>query len=260
MKVQVLDKNKEEIKFLLEGVTPAFANELRRIMFSETPTMAIEWVDFKKNDSVLNDEIVANRLGQVPLTFDKKAYNLPKDCKCEGKGCSNCQVKLTLKKKGPNMVYSGDLKSKDKDVQPVFDKIAITELFENQDMEFEATAQLGLGKEHVKWQGAVVGYKNKPEITIGRDINVKECNDSCPVNVFDIKGSSLVAARPLDCILCMKCVEVSDGKIKVEAVKDSFIFNVETASGISPEDLVTGSAEILEEKMKEFDKELKKLK
>lgn len=260
MKVQVLSKTKEKIKLLVEGITPAFANELRRIIATEIPTMAIEWVDFKKNDSVLNDEIVTNRLGQVPLTFDKKSYNLPKDCKCEGKGCSNCQVKLTLKKKGPNMVYSEDLKSKSKDVQPVFDKIPIVELFEGQEIEFEATAQLGLGKEHVKWQGAVVGYKNKVEITIGRDIkNIKECKESCPVNVYDIEGSRLVAARPLDCDLTMKCVEVSDGKIKVEAVKDSFIFNVETASGLSPEELVTGAAEILEEKMKEFDKLLKKV-
>lgn len=260
MKVQILEKNDLEIKFILEGATPAFANELRRIMSVEIPTMAIEWVDFKKNDSALNDEIVANRLGQIPLKFDKKTYIMQKDCKCEGKGCSNCQVKLVLKKKGPSTVYSGDLKSKDKDVQPAFDNMPIVELFDNQDIELEATAQLGLGKTHTKWQGAVVGYKNMPEITIGRDVNVKESKESCPVNVFEIRGSSLVAARPLDCTLCMKCVEVSEGKIKVEPSKESFIFDVESASGISPEGIVAESAEILEDKMKDFDKELKKLK
>lgn len=220
MKVQILDKTDSEMKFLLEGVTPGFANELRRIMIAEIPTMAIEWVDFTKNDSVLNDEIIANRLGQVPLTFDKKAYNLQKECKCEDKGCSLCQVKLSLKKKGPSMVYSGDLKSKAKDVQPAFDSIPIVELFEDQNLEFEAIAQLGLGKEHMKWQGAVVGYKNKP-----------------------LKETSRKA-------------ESEETKYQ----EDAFIFNVESASGLKPEEIVLSAAEVLEEKMKDFDKNLKKLK
>jgi DNA-directed RNA polymerase subunit D len=159
MKIEILEKSDLEVKFSIQGITPAFANSLRRIMVSEVPTMAIEWVDFKKNSSALPDELVANRLGQVPLTFDKKVYNLQKGCKCEEKGCSRCQVELVLKKKGPGMVVSGDLKSKDKDVHPVFENIPIVELFENEEMQFEAVAQLGVGREHVKWQAAVVGYK-----------------------------------------------------------------------------------------------------
>ncbi len=215
-----MEKSDSEIKFLLEDVTPGFANELRRIMMTEIPTMAVEWVDFKKNDSVLNDEIVANRLGQIPLTFDKKAYNLPKECKCEGKGCSLCQVKMALKKNGPSMVYSGDLKSKAKDVQPAFDNIPIVELFKDQDLEFEAVAQLGLGKDHTKWQGAVVGYKNKP----------------------------------------LKETSRKDESEETKYQEDAFIFDVETASGLKPEEIVLSAAEVLEEKMKGFDKELKKLK
>ncbi len=161
MKVDVLSRKGSEIKFSVEGVKPSFASALRRIMISEVPTMAIEFVDFKKNDSALTDEIIANRMGLVPLTFDEKAYNLPSECKCEGKGCSRCQVTLVLKKRGPAVVYSGDMKSTDKSVRPVHDKIPITELFEGQDIQFEAVAQLGKGRDHAKWQGAVVGYKTE---------------------------------------------------------------------------------------------------
>jgi DNA-directed RNA polymerase subunit D len=203
MKIKVLEKNEREIKFSVEGLTPGLANALRRVMMTEVPTMAIEWVDFKKNDSVLPDEVLANRLGQIPLTFDKKAYNLQSKCKCEGKGCSRCQVELVLKEKGPGMVYSGDLKSKAKDVQPVFDKIPIVELFEDEELQFEAIAQLGFGKEHVKWQAAVAGYNY-------------------------------------------------DG--------DRFVFNVESVSGLSAEEIVVSAAEVLEEKMEEFRKDLERLK
>lgn len=220
MRVEILNKTDSEIQFLVEGIKPSFASALRRIMISEIPTMAIEWVEFKKNDSALNDEIVANRLGQIPLTFDQKAYNLPEECKCEGKGCSNCQVKLTLKKKGPCMVYSDDLKSTAKDVKPVFDKIPIVELFEDQELQLEATAQLGLGKDHAKWQGAVVGYKNKPVKEISR----------------------------------------RDENEETKYVEDAFIFNVESVCGLSAEDVVLTATEVLEKKLKEFNKNLSKLK
>lgn len=261
MKIEILSQTDSEIRFLVEGIKPSFASALRRIMISEVPTMAIEWVDFKSNDSVLNDEVIANRLGLVSLTFDPKVYNLPSECGCKGKGCSRCQTKLTLKKKGSCMVYSGDLKSNAKDVKVVFDKIPIVELFENQELQFEAIAQLGFGKDHVKWQGAIVGYKNKPNVVIGRGVGAKnEYANSCPVKILKIDGNKLVVTDPLKCILCMQCVEASENEIKVEGVEDSFIFNVETASGLSPEEIVITAAEILENKLKEFEKDLKKLK
>jgi len=177
MKVEVLSHKGAEMKFSVEGVKPSFASALRRIMISEIPTMAIETIDFKKNDSALPDEVVANRMGLIPLTFDEKAYNLPKDCKCEGKGCSRCQVTIVLKKRGPAVVYSGDMKSTDKSVRPVYDKIPITELFEGQEITLEATAQLGTGREHAKWQGAVVGYKT-----------VEDKKDAFIFNIESISG------------------------------------------------------------------------
>lgn len=261
MKIEILNKTDSEMIFLLENVKPSFASALRRIMIGEIPTMAIEWVDFKKNDSVLNDEIIANRLGQIPLTFDKTGYNNIKECKCKGKGCSRCQVKLTLKKKGPSMVYSGDLKSTAKDVRPLFDNIPIVELFENQELQFEATAQLGIGKEHVKWQGAVVGYKNKPKITIGKNVEPRsEYVESCPMGILKVESNKLIISDPLKCSLCLQCAEVTDNKISVGAVEDSFVFNVESVCGLTIEDVVLTAGEILEKKVDEFRKKIKKLK
>jgi len=261
MKIEILKINENEASFLIEGVKNSFVSALRRIILSEIPTMAIELVAFKKNDSALNDEIIAHRLGLIPLTFDKKAYNLPEECSCKGKGCSRCQVKLTLKKKGPCMVYSGDLKSDAKDVKPVYDKIPIVELFENQELELEATAQLGLGKVHAKWQGGIVGYKNVPQINIkGYITNSERIIESCPRKVFKIENGKIRVVEPLKCNYCMQCVKVSNGNIEVKPIEDSFIFNVETASGLTAEELIIGSSTILEEKLEEFKKNLKKLK
>lgn len=158
IKVEILEKSKEKIKFRVEGIGPSFANALRRIMISEIPTMAIEWVDFKKNDSALYDELIAHRLALIPLTFDRRAYKLPEECKEASIKDSQCFAKLKLKKKGPCTVYSGDLESEDESVKPVFDRIPIVELLEGQELELIAYARLGYGKEHIKWQGAIVGY------------------------------------------------------------------------------------------------------
>ncbi len=252
MKLQIVEKGNSEIKFVAEGIQPSFANELRRIMTNETPTMAIEYVDFVKNDSALNDEIVANRLGQVPLKFEKKLYNITKSCKCDGKGCSLCQVKLSLKKKGPSVVYSGDLKSKNKDIAPVFDKIPITELFDGQEMEFEAIATLGVGKEHTKWQGSVVGYTNLWESST-KAAELKLCDN----HAFHVRGVKAIKSKPLECALC-KSFNDEDGKFK--PIEDSFIFSVESASGLGTDEIISDSSTILEEKLKEFDRSVKKIK
>ncbi|MFZ8830526.1 MAG: DNA-directed RNA polymerase subunit D [Candidatus Aenigmatarchaeota archaeon] len=203
IKIDILEKSRETIRFVVDGIKPSFANALRRIMISEVPTMAIEWVDFKKNDSALYDELLAHRLGLIPLTYDRKAYKLPEECMEASVKDSQCYAKLKLKRRGPCTVYSGDLESEDESVKPVFEKIPIVELLDGQEIELIAYARLGYGREHIKWQGAVVGYS---------------IDDS--------------------------------GKIT---------FEVETCSGLSPEEIVEMATEVFEKKLKEFKKQVSKL-
>lgn len=263
MEIKMLERGDRELRFLVSGIKDSFAGSMRRVMMSEVPTMAIEWVDFRKNDSAMPDEVLANRFGQVPLTYDPKAYNMMSECKCENKGCSRCQVKLTLEKKGPAIVYSDDLKSTDKSVKPAVEKIPLVELFEGQEIELIATAQLGQGKEHAKWQGAVVGYKNLPSIKIGEvdRSDVGNYVGVCPREVFESKEGRLVAKDATKCILCMKCVEMSKkGEVVVTPVPDAFVFNVESVSGLTAEEVVTTATDILRGKMEDFQKALKKIK
>ena len=75
MKVKILSKDDRKVKFLLEDSNPQFANALRRIMISEVPVLAIQTVDFTANDSVLYNEMIAQRLGLVPLVFNSKDFH-----------------------------------------------------------------------------------------------------------------------------------------------------------------------------------------
>lgn len=260
LEIKILEKNKEKIRFTIDDINPELAGELRRIMISGIPTMAIEFIDFHKNDSVLWDEIIANRLSLIPLVYDTKFYNFKKDCKCDGKGCVHCQVSFKLKKKGPCMAYSGDMIPSDEKVRPVYGKIPIVELTEGQELEFEAFAQLGLGKEHAKWQAAVVGYRSIPKITIGKDGDNEEYEKRCPRHVFVFEDKKLKVNKLLECNLCLQCMELSNGAIKIEPDETKFVFKVEAACGLKPEEIVSKAIDVLEEKLGEFSKDLRKLK
>src|SRR6266704_1409698 len=91
MDIKLLSKEQETLCFVLSDVSPAFANALRRIMISEIPVMAIDDVMILENNSVMYDEILAHRLGLVPVTTDG-SYNLPEECSCKSElGCAKWQ-------------------------------------------------------------------------------------------------------------------------------------------------------------------------
>ena len=133
MKIKFLKSGEpNKLKFVLSDATFEFANSLRRAMISEIPVMAVEDVNITANNSALYDEILALRVGLIPLKTDLKNYVFKKDCKCRGKGCAKCSVKLSVDKTGPLMVYAKDLKSSNSKVVPAVPDIPIVKLFENQ--------------------------------------------------------------------------------------------------------------------------------
>jgi DNA-directed RNA polymerase subunit D len=108
-------------------------------MTSEIPITAIEEVYIKENNSALQDEILAHRLGLIPI---------------KGEGT------IKLKVEGPKTVTSADLEHNGK-VEIPNKEIPIIELLENQKIDLTAKVKEGTGKEHAKWQAAIVGYKYK---------------------------------------------------------------------------------------------------
>lgn len=67
LKINIIKRSDFELEFDLIGQTPALANAYRRIMLSEVPTMAIEKVYIYNNTSIIQDEILAHRIGLIPL-------------------------------------------------------------------------------------------------------------------------------------------------------------------------------------------------
>ena len=261
MEIRLLENKKDEnkISFILKDSNASYANALRRIMIEEVPVMAIEDVEITKNSSILYDEIIAHRLGLLPLTTDLKSYNLPENCKCEGKGCARCQVKLTLQaSKGSGMVYASEIKSKDSAIKPAHPKMPIVKLLKSQQLELEATAVLGKGKVHSKWSPCLVYYKKKPVVEIGNVKNPEEVVDKTHGNIFEIKNGKLEVIKEnlFKYDLAGVAEEVSNGEIKVTYV-DDYIFTIESWGQLSCKEIVIKAVEIFNEQLDEFAEKIK---
>ena len=159
LKVKVLEDSDERVAIQLEGIDRTYANAVRRFCISEVPTMAIDDVVILENSSVLYDEILAHRLGMIPIKTDLERYVLPEKCDCGNPlGCQKCRVLLVLDITAldkPKTVYSGDLVSEDREVAPTSATVPLVKLAQGQSVKLEAYARLGRGKEHAKWQPAI---------------------------------------------------------------------------------------------------------
>ncbi len=152
MKIEFLKDGKKPfdwITFKLEGVDVAFANALRRAIKNEVPTLAIEDVNITQNSSALYDEVLALRIGLVPIVTDLDVYSL--------EGPAN-KVSLILKVKGPCWVYSGDLKCEESKTKVAQKTIPLTWLEAGQEIELEGVAIVGKGKVHTKWSPGIAAY------------------------------------------------------------------------------------------------------
>lgn len=199
VKIRVIEDTGQSIKLELREIDRSYANTLRRFCISEVPSMAIDDVIILENTSVLYDEILAHRLGLIPLKTDFKKYLLPEKCDCKSElGCNKCRVLLVLDAVAKDRVvtvFSGDLVSEDKETRPISDTIPIVKLAKGQAIKLEAYARLGRGKEHAKWQPCTVSV-----LTEGNT------DDS-----FFLKVES-VGAMPARTIV-MKAIEILEEKL-----------------------------------------------
>ncbi len=267
VKIEVLEKNETNLRILVKEADVPLMNALRRIVLAEVPSMAIDEVVMIENSSILQDEIVAHRLGLTPLKTDLQSYNLPEECECQSEfGCPQCRVTLTLDaeaKEGTRTVYSGELVSENPEIIPVSDKIPILKLAKGQKLKLEAYARLGKGKNHAKWQPvAVSAYKYLPKIEVPAEKceDCQKCVDMCPKKAISIKDEKVDIRDVTACNLCMDCVEAcptEPKKIKVEWQKNAFIMNLESNGGIPPERILQEATKILGKQLKEFEEQLK---
>lgn len=163
--------------FKLTQVNLAFANSLRRTILAEVPTLALDLIEIESNTSVLADEMLAHRLGMIPLNAKNCDQDLEytRDCDCEDH-CVRCSVTLSLHARcgsGLMAVYARDLTVQGERMNDTIGDPVITDpehkgpliakLRKGQEIKLTCLAKKGTAKEHAKWAPtSAVGFEYDP--------------------------------------------------------------------------------------------------
>jgi DNA-directed RNA polymerase I and III subunit RPAC1 len=224
--VAVPSLDEETVVFDIVGIDASIANALRRVMLAEVPTMAIEHVFIEQNTSVLQDEVLAHRLGLVPLKVDLDKFDwmrlqtlesgeegdelvdgtntigfalsvsFPLE-ECQGQDPMLARKEVYSKDLicGTHAVQEGSEEEVDPESvpRPVDDDILLAVLAPGQSIELEAYARLGIGRDHAKFSPVcTAAYRLHPHVEVNESVvnspeKGRQLKAMCPMGVFDIE-------------------------------------------------------------------------
>ncbi|KAI8393375.1 RNA polymerase I 140 kDa subunit [Radiomyces spectabilis] len=284
-KLKINQVTDTDIEFDLVGVDASIANAFRRILIAEVPTMAIEKVYIMNNTSIIQDEVLAHRLGLIPIKADPQHFEYKSDeegptdlntivfklkKKCERNPDASPDETDPAVKYINSAVYSGDLvwepkgdqaeRFKEAPIRPVLDDILIAKLRPGQEVDMELHCHKGVGQEHAKWSPVgTASYRILPEITILKPITgddaykFQKCFPEGVVDVVEENGEKIakvVNARKDTVSREVLRHKEFENKVRLTRVRDHFIFKVESTGIYPPEELFGLAVNVLMEKIK----------
>uniref|UniRef100_A0A1B6DMY8 DNA-directed RNA polymerases I and III subunit RPAC1 n=2 Tax=Clastoptera arizonana TaxID=38151 RepID=A0A1B6DMY8_9HEMI len=278
--IHVVRHNELEMEFDIIGVHASIANAFRRILLSEVPSMAIEKVLVYNNTSLVQDEVLAHRLGLIPIKADPRLFEYKNEEDGEPNDQDTLKYELKVKcSRNPiakkdsthvddlyidHRVLSGQIKwipiggqadlYKAKDVGPVHDDILIAKMRPGHELNLQMLAVKGIGKDHAKFSPvATASYRLLPEISLKEEIEgelaerLQTCFSPGVIGIMENEGKKIAYVDNPRYDLCSRNVfRYNDLKDKVEMgrVQNHFIFTVESVGSLPPEDLFLESVKI----------------
>lgn len=219
IKIKNYDKKKQKLS-LITDMDTSLANAIRRSVL-EIPIMAIDEVEIIKNDSAFYDEILAHRLGLIPIKTEK----------------GNREIKFRLKEVGPKMVYSTNIKP---DIGIDF-KIPVVLLEKDQEIEMICEARMGKGIDHAKYSPGLSYFKHN------LDDNVLD------FVTIDSEGKVKYDEEELNKIGSEDIIK------KISSLKEvkELEFTIESWGQLDAKDIFIKAIEALEDNLKELGKAVK---
>jgi DNA-directed RNA polymerase subunit D len=214
-------------KYLVKNTSYTFMNVLRRTIMIHVPCLAIDTIQMYENDSPIVDEMLANRIGLLPIVTDK-TYK---------KGNS---VKMVVDKIGPCTVLGEDVKCSDPKVSIADKKIIITKLGKGRKLKLEMNAIMDCGEKHCKYQPAILS--------------------AFPEGVIEEKNGKLSLVDPYNINLHNQHQDLMEKYgIELNYSEKDFILTIETTGQLKTDEIIILAADTLNERLDEFAKEVNKL-
>ncbi|MEM2004897.1 MAG: DNA-directed RNA polymerase subunit D [Zestosphaera sp.] len=261
--VRVVERSGNFIKLLFKDVPLSLLNAVRRAAMEYVPTMAVDFVVFDNNTSVLHDEIVAHRLGLIPLDSNEalRRYKSPEECAdVSPEESAECYAVLSLQDSAREgevkTIYSNNLNPvTDPDVKPVYGNIPLVVLGPKQEISLEAYARLGRGVEHIKWSPVTTST-----VTHSARLSVRQelcnlcgrCVEVCPRGALTLSEGRVVTHEE-NCILCRQCLRVCPTEaIDLSSKEDEFYLVIESSGALRPEVIIAEAFKVIISKLDAF--------
>ncbi|EJD04666.1 uncharacterized protein FOMMEDRAFT_80006 [Fomitiporia mediterranea MF3/22] len=283
LQLNVTRLSQRSVDLDLIGVDASIANAIRRTLIAEVPTIAIESVYVWNNTSVIHDEVLAHRLGLVPLNLDPGLFEMRE----EGKDATDrstlvFKLEVECKRKAgapaesanPDDLYENHLvtagmlrwepQGEQADVPqlkppgPTNPNIVLAKLRPGQVIDMECHAIKNVGKEHAKWSPvATASYRIHPHITILKQPpsgSARKFADCFSPGVIKVIGEGTASEavevdekRVREESMSREVFRHSEfeGCVKLGRVRDWFLFNIESEGPYAPRDLFPAAIRVL---------------
>ncbi len=169
--VQFHKNHPHDSAFSLIGLDASVANAFRRILIAEIPTLAVEHVFIQNNTTIVQDEVLAARLGLVPLTghpsgldwinFDKKRREADEEIDHEKEGNTYATDKNTVVLKlKVECTWAKDIRPGETEQ----DKLYVVKVYGKKEEDgYEMEAGPGVYARHMVFEPAGRQYEEFPE-------------------------------------------------------------------------------------------------
>lgn len=283
-KILNLNIEDKEVTFDLINIDTSLSNSFRRIMLSEVPCVAVKSIFVFMNTSVIHDEILAQRIGLIPLKIDPDLLSWvdEKEDEFTRYNEENCVI-FSLNKvctrnlKAPkdstdpkilynnSNVYAKDLifepignqseKFKNQKIHPVDPDILIAKLRPGQEISLKALCILGVGSDHAKFSPVSTAfYRLLPQIEITSPIvgesakKFQKCFSPGVISINSKNEAYVLDARNDKCSREVLRHDEFKNKVKLGRIKNHFLFSIESTGSMPAEEIFFKSVRILKNK------------
>lgn len=239
-----------------------FLNSIRRIILEELPAYAITKININKYQGLLPEEILAHRIGQIPIFLDPS---------------ENIQFSMKIIKKGPGDVKTNDIKVFDgsgneissfsqlkenipnsKDLPMIKQNVLITKQIAEDYLDIDMYATRSNAKDHSKHSVVTIcHYRLIREIKLTKKFTGEDA-----ILLQRILTEDVVGIRNGDAFLIKNTAElgrimnVEDGIKIVDETEENAVFVIETEF-LDPLDVFLRGVSLLMEKSKNLKEEIK---
>ncbi|XP_042218266.1 DNA-directed RNA polymerases I and III subunit RPAC1-like [Homarus americanus] len=279
--VEIIKMDPQELEIDFVGFHLSLINAYRRIILAEVATIAIEKVDIFNNTSIVQDEVLAHRLGLVPLKVDPRYFEFQNKEETEWGAQDSVQYKLNVQctknphalgdETDPDTLYlnrkvlSSSLKwvplgnqtdiFQETSMQPLHDDILLAKMNAGHEIHLNAYAVKGIGSDHAKFQPGLAWYRLLPEIELTREVEgeqaelLQKCFSSGVINVVTTPEGKKVArvndARNDACSRNVFQYDSIKDSVKLTRKTDHVIFYVESHSALKSFEILEESVNIM---------------